>query len=556
MLTATWNWLWDKHDEVKDMLRFFTKTNSSTIVKGQTDGGKKNSPNTKTNGNGGDGGNEGKRSYKPAQWIGLFAGPIFFILTLLFFSPEGLSKSGLAVLASTIWVAIWWMTEAIPIPATSLLPIVLFPLTNGLDLGATTSSYGSDTIFLFMGGFMVALAMEKWNLHKRIALAIISVIGINMNRMILGFMVATGFLSMWISNTATAMMMVPIGLAIIYQVADALKDNPSVDTSKENFGFGKALMLGIAYSASLGGIATLIGTPPNAALAGVVKKMYDIDLSFAGWMLFGVPVAWIFILIAWFYLVKIAYPSKVKELPGGKEIIQSEKRKLGEASYEEKAVFVVFALTAIAWITRSFVLVKINPNIDDAIIAMVAAIVLFIIPSKNEKGDFLLDWNTAVKLPWGILLLFGGGLAIAAGFTESGLSKWIGEQLAALEGMNIIIVLLIVTALVIFLTEITSNTATANMMYPIMAALAIALGIHPFSVMIAAGVAASCAFMLPVATPPNAVVFGSGYLRIPDMAKAGLALNIVGIILVTAAVYWLIPLAWGIDITHMPANFK
>ncbi|MEN1967278.1 DASS family sodium-coupled anion symporter [Lentibacillus sp. N15] len=557
MVTATWNWLWDKHDEVKDMLRFFTKTNSSSLANGQPDKNAKQNQATQNGSRGGGGsGNGNQRSYKPAQWIGLFAGPILFILTLLFFSPEGLSKPGLAVLASTIWIAIWWMTEAIPIPATSLLPIILFPLTNGLDLGATTSSYGSDTIFLFMGGFMVALAMEKWNLHKRIALAIISVIGTNMNLIVLGFMVATGFLSMWISNTATAMMMVPIGLAITYQVADALKDNPSIDTSEGNFGFGKALMLGIAYSASLGGIATLIGTPPNAALHGVLKKMYDIDLSFATWMLFGVPVAWIFILFTWIYLVKIAFPQKVKALPGGKRIIQSEKDKLGGASYEEKAVFVVFIITALAWITRSFVLVKINANIDDAIIAMTAAIVLFIIPSKNKKGDFLLDWNTAVKLPWGILLLFGGGLAIAAGFTESGLSEWIGKQLAGLEGMNIIVVLLIVAGLVIFLTEITSNTATANMMYPIMAALAVALGIHPYAVMIAAGVASSCAFMLPVATPPNAVVFGSGYLRIPDMAKAGFALNIFGIILVTAAVYILIPLVWGIDLTHIPNTFK
>lgn len=555
MITSTWNWLWDKHDEVKDLFRFFTKTNSSSLAKGErnkVDDSKGQTTNGKDQG----GGDDNHRNYSTAQWIGLIAGPVCFILTLLFFSPEGLSKPGLAVLASTIWIAIWWMTEAIPIPATSLLPIILFPLTNGLDLGATTSSYGNDTIFLFMGGFMVALAMEKWNLHKRIALSIIAAIGTNMNMIVLGFMVATGFLSMWISNTATAMMMVPIGLAIIYQVAEALKDEPSIDTSKENFGFGKALMLGIAYSASLGGIATLIGTPPNAALAGVVKKMYGVDLSFAGWMLFGVPVAWIFILIAWFYLVKIAFPQKVKSLPGGKQIIASERKKLGAASYEEKAVFIIFALTALAWITRSFVLVKINANIDDAIIAMTAAIVLFIIPAKNKKGDFLLDWSTAVKLPWGILLLFGGGLAIASGFTESGLSEWIGKQLSALEGMNMIIVLLIVTGLVIFLTEITSNTATANMMYPIMAALATALGIHPFSVMIAAGVAASCAFMLPVATPPNAVVFGSGYLRIPDMAKAGLFLNIVGIILVTAAVYFLIPLVWGIDIMQMPANFK
>ena len=548
MFSATWNWLWDKHDQVKETFRFFTKGDPTSATKMAT--GKSIDPIRKS-----DNGNN-NRKYKPIQLIGLIAGPLFFTLTLLFFSPDDLSKEGLAVLASTIWIAIWWMTEAIPIPATSLLPIILFPLTGGLDMETTTSSYGSGTIFLFMGGFMVALAMEKWDLHRRIALSIISVIGTNTDRIVLGFMVATGFLSMWISNTATAMMMVPIGLAIIYQISEALKNDPTIDTSKENFGFGKALMLAIAYSASIGGIATLIGTPPNAALAGVVKELYNFELSFATWMLFGVPISVIFIFITWIYLVKIAYPLKVKEMPGGRKIIAKEMEKLGKPSYEEKAVFIVFFLTALAWITRSFLLVKISPNISDAMIAMVAAVVLFIIPSKNKKGDFLLDWDTAVKLPWGILLLFGGGLAIAAGFSNSGLSEWIGNQLQALEGVNTLVVILIVTGLVIFLTEVTSNTATANMMFPIMAALGLALGVHPFAFMVAAAVAASCAFMLPVATPPNAVVFGSGYLRIPDMAKAGFVLNLIGIVLVTIAVYVLLPIVWGIDLTSVPEAFK
>ncbi|WP_077328098.1 SLC13 family permease [Virgibacillus siamensis] len=547
MITATWDWLWDKHDQAKDLIRFFVKPNDSKF-------GTQGNDQAENTADGNGGGNN--RSYKPAQLIGLFLGPALFVLTLLFFQPEGLNDASQAILASTIWIAVWWITEALPIPVTSLLPIILFPLTGGLDIGATTSSYGDDTIFLFMGGFMIALAMEKWNLHKRIALSIISIIGTNTERIILGFMVATGFLSMWISNTATAMMMVPIGLAIIYQVSESLKDDDSIDTSKENFGFGKALMLSIAYSASLGGIGTLIGTPPNTVLAGAISNLYGVELSFAKWMLFGVPIAWIFIFITWFYLVKIAHPMKLKELPGGREVIQSEKEKLGAPSFEEKAVFVVFVAAALSWISRSFLLVEINENINDAIIAMTAAVILFIIPAKNKKGDHLLDWDTAVKLPWGILLLFGGGLAIAAGFKNSGLSKWIGEQLSVLEGINIFIILLAVTALVIFLTEITSNTATASMMYPIMASLAAALGVHPFAVMIAAGVAASCAFMLPVATPPNAVVFGSGYLRIPDMAKAGFALNIIGIILVSLAVYFLLPAVWGLELTEVPEMLK
>lgn len=548
MFSSTWNRLWDMHNQVKGLFRFFFHPDTAEMASGGGGGQKV--------GVGNAGGGRDPRSYSPAQLIGLILGPVLFLLTLLFFKPEGLTPEGLAILASTLWIATWWITEAIPIPVTSLLPLVLFPLSGGMEVKSTASAYGDETIFLFMGGFMIALAMEKWNLHRRIALTIISAIGTNMDRIVLGFMVATGFLSMWISNTATAMMMVPIGLAIIYQVSDALKDNPSIDTSKENFGFGKALMLGIAYAASLGGIATLIGTPPNTLLAGAIDKMYGIELSFAKWMMFGVPLAWSFIFITWFYLVKFAYPSKIKTLPGGRAVIDGEKNKLGKASTEEKLVMAIFVLAALSWITRTFLLSKFIDGLSDGVIAMVFAIILFIIPSVNKKGDHLLDWNTAVKLPWGILLLFGGGLAIAAGFVSSELSVWIGSQLTSLSGVHILVVIIIVTTLVTFLTEITSNTATASMMYPIMASLAVALGFHPYALMIAAGVAASCAFMLPVATPPNAVVFGSGYLRIPDMAKAGFALNIIGIILVTLSIYFLLPLFWGIDLTTIPESFK
>lgn len=548
MFSSTWNRLWYMHDQVKDLFRFFFNPNTAEMASGGGGGQKVGVENA--------GGGRDPRSYSPAQLIGLVLGPLLFFITLLFFKPEGLSPEGVAILASTLWIATWWITEAIPIPVTSLLPLVLFPLSGGLEVKSTASAYGDETIFLFMGGFMIALAMEKWNLHRRIALTIISAIGTNMDRIVLGFMVATGFLSMWISNTATAMMMVPIGLAIIYQISDALKDNPSIDTSKENFGFGKALMLGIAYSASLGGIATLIGTPPNTVLAGAIDKIYGIELSFAKWMLFGVPLAWSFIFIAWFYLVKFAYPSKIKSLPGGRAVIDREKNKLGKASTEEKMVMTIFVLAAFSWISRTFLLSKFIDGLSDGVIAMVFAIILFIIPSVSKKGDHLLDWNTAVKLPWGILLLFGGGLAIAAGFVSSELSVWIGSQLSGLSGVNILIVILIVTTLVIFLTEITSNTATATMMFPIMASLSVALGFHPYALMIAAAVAASCAFMLPVATPPNAVVFGSGYLKIPDMAKAGFALNIIGIVLVTASIYFLLPLLWDIDLTTIPDTFK
>ncbi|MEK3763667.1 MULTISPECIES: SLC13 family permease [unclassified Solibacillus] len=553
MFSTTWNRLWEMHDQVKDMFTFFIKPNSSKIA---SDGNYKKTGNAGS-GNGGGGGYT-PRSYTTAQIVGLILGPLLFILTLLFFNPEGLTPEAKGVLASTIWIATWWITEAIPIPATALLPLVLFPLTNSLDIKVTSSSYGDETIFLFMGGFIIALAMEKWNLHKRIAISIISMVGTNMDRIVLGFMIATGFLSMWISNSATAMMMIPIGLAIINQVADGLKNDPTVniDTSPQRFAFGKALMLGIAYSASLGGIATLIGTPPNTLLAGAINKMYGIELSFAGWMLFGVPFAWFFIIFTWLYLVKIAFPSKIKTLPGGRAVIDKEKSDLGKASFEEKAVFVVFILAAFSWITRSFFLSDFIPGLSDGIIAIFFAIVLFAIPSVNRKGDRIMDWQTAVKLPWGILLLFGGGLAIASGFVGTGLSEWIGSQLMGLEGVSVIVLIFLVAALVLALTEITSNTATASMMYPIMASLAVALGVHPYALMIAAGVAASCAFMLPVATPPNAAVFGSGYIKITDMMKAGFALNIFGVILITLSIYFLLPILWDIDLNTVPEVFK
>ena len=545
MFSITWNKLWEMHDDVKDRLIFFIKPNE---VKDKLE--KRANEQTK-----GENNEEEKppRSYKTPQLIGLILGPLLFVCTLLFFQPDDLSKQGIAILASTLWIATWWMTEALPIPVTSLLPIILFPLTGGLEIGETTSAYGDEVIFLFMGGFMIALAMEKWNLHRRIALLIIRIIGTNTDRIILGFMVATGFLSMWISNTATAMMMIPMGIAISYQVADALKGK-GIETKKGKFNFSKALMLGIAYSASLGGVATLIGTPPNTLLAGAVNTMYGIELSFAKWMLFGVPYAWIFIFFVWYYLTKIAYPTKIKELPGGSTVFDAEREKLGTPSIEEKLVLIVFLFAAFSWITRSFLLSEFIPGITDGMIAIIFALVLFAIPSVNVKGDRLLDWNTAVKLPWGILLLFGGGLAIASGFVESGLSEWVGSRLMGLENVPLLIVIVLVSVLVLVLTEITSNTATASMMFPIIGALSVALGYHPLALMIAASVSASCAFMLPVATPPNAVVFGTGYIKIKDMSQAGFILNIITVILVTVLIYYFIPIVWGIDFMNIPSS--
>tara|TARA_B110001454_G_scaffold171503_1_gene162347 strand:+ start:2101 stop:3567 length:1467 start_codon:yes stop_codon:yes gene_type:complete len=474
--------------------------------------------------------------------IGLILGPALFLMTLLWFHPEGLSKEANAILASTLWVAVWWITEAVPIAITSLLPVVLFPLTGGLELAETTASFGHRYIFLYIGGFILAIAIQRWNLHKRIALNIIQIIGTNVKSIILGFMIATAFLSMWISNTATSVMMLPIGMAIISQ----LRDNPDT-IENENQTFGKALMLAIAYSASIGGMATLIGTPPNLILATIVQETYGIEITFLKWFMFGLPVSLILLAICWKYLTEFAFSFKQKAFPGGKSEINKQLKSLGKISYEEKMVLLIFIGTAFAWITRSFLLQKFIPNIDDTIIAVIAGIILFVLPASKEKSRKLINWEEAVKLPWGILLLFGGGLALAQGFKTSGLAEWIGGQMTLLEGASLFFLLLFLITLVNFLTEITSNLATTAMILPILAPLSLVIDVHPFMLMVGATVAASCAFMLPVATPPNAVVFGSGYLRIPDMVKSGIWMNLFSIFFLTLMVYFLLPLIWGID---------
>ncbi len=472
--------------------------------------------------------------------IGLFLGPLAFILVLLFFHPEGLSKPAHAVLASALWIAIWWITEALPIAVTALLPIILFPLSGGLGLEETTASYGHKYVFLYIGGFILAVAIEKWNLHKRIALNIIKIVGTNVTYIILGFMIATAFLSMWISNTATAVMILPIGMAIVTQ----LKDNPKT-IEDENLIFGKALMLAIAYSASIGGMATLIGTPPNLVLAGVVKETYGIEISFSQWFKFGFPISILLLFICWFYLTRIAFKFKQKAFPGGSAEIKLQLKTLGKITFEEKMVLVVFICTAFAWISRSFLIKPFVPAIDDTIIAIIAGTILFLLPSGNNKSR-LLDWDDAIKLPWGIILLFGGGMALALGFESSGLAIWIGQQMTSLSTLPLILILLILIASVNFLTEITSNLATTAMLLPVLVSLASAIGVHPYLLLLGATVAASCAFMLPVATPPNAVVFGSGYLKIEDMVKKGFWMNIISIILLTLIIYFVLPLIWDL----------
>ncbi|WP_209124610.1 DASS family sodium-coupled anion symporter [Alkalihalobacillus sp. BA299] len=542
IMKKAWNMSWDAHYKVKQLLTF------STARKLEQKSAVSNKDITNKTGTG-----DGKQpSYQTSQLIGLILGPLLFALTMLFFAPEGLNDSAKAVLATTLWVAVWWITEAIPIPATSLLPLILLPITEAVGGGDVASSYGNPIIFLFLGGFLIALAMEKWNLHKRIAVIIVSIIGISPKRIILGFMLATGFLSMWVSNTAAVMMMIPIGTAITYQAVQNSRNSLGEGSIKT---FEKAVIFGIGFSGTIGGFGTLIGTPPNIILAGTVQALYGVDISFATWLFFAAPIVVILLFASWYFLVNIAFPVKMKELPGGKEIINQERVNLGKMSFEEKAVLAVFVFAAFMWISRSFLWDGVIPGISDAMIAVCAGILLFLIPSKNTSGK-LLEWDVSAKLPWGVLLLFGGGLAIATGFKETGLDAWIGQQLTIIDGLNFILMIIIITAFVLFLTEITSNTATATMILPILAGLALAINVHPFALMVPAAMAANCAFMLPVGTPPNAIIYATERITISEMVKSGFWLNIFATILIVLAVYFILPVIMGIDLTNFPTEFK
>lgn len=487
------------------------------------------------------------------QSIGLLIGPLLFLLLILLPAPQGLSEAGMAVAAVAALMAVWWVSEAIPIPATALLPIALFPFLGVMKTQQVTSAYANHLIYLFMGGFLIAVTMEKWQLHKRIALHTIKLVGVSPKRIVLGFMLATAFLSMWISNTATAMMMVTIGLALIRQVGESMPESGQGPVSA--FPFAASLMLGIAYAASIGGVATLIGTPPNAILAGVVEKTYGISIGFADWMLFALPLSIVMLFLTWYYLVHFVYRSELTELPGGKQAVDQALLQLGAMKPQEKRVLVVFVCVASAWILRSVINVDALAMVTDSSIAMLGALALFVIPADFSKREFLLDWNTAVKIPWDIIILFGGGFALAEGFNHSGLTLWLANQLTVLEGTHIVLLVAAIVLLVIFLTEVTSNTATASLLLPVMGALAVAMNIHPLATMIAVAVAASYAFMLPVATPPNAIVFASRAVTIPQMAKAGIFLNLLGVLLITLFIMTVLPIVMEVDIRHLPATF-
>ncbi|EQL47128.1 carboxylate transporter [Helicobacter pylori FD423] len=474
------------------------------------------------------------------------------------------------------------MTEAIDLPATALLPLVLFSVFSVDQFSSVSSSYASPIIFLFMGGFILALSMQKWNLHTRTALSIILLVGTSPRRLILGFMIATGFLSMWVSNTATAVMMLPVGMSVLQLVAKLVgKENASnswyqkEEITKAHGGimsnivhkgkdiaqviqektiiyrtnFSICLMLGIAYAASIGSLGTLIGTPPNALLAGYMKTAFNIEIDFAQWMVFGTPLAFIMLILAWLLLTYVVFPLKIKEIPGGKEVVRSELNKLGRLSQAEISVGIIFILASLGWIFLGVMLKAWGVKIDriDSVIAIGVSALLFILPA-NHQGDRLIDWDTTKKLPWDVLLLFGGGLALSAQFSKTGLSLWIGHLVSGFSHLPILFIIVMVTLMVIFLTEITSNTATAAAFLPVIGGVAVGMGYENHQSLlltIPVALSATCAFMLPVATPPNAIAYGSGYVKITDMIKAGLWLNLVGVVLISAFSYFLVPLVFN-----------
>ncbi|WP_152190287.1 SLC13 family permease [Georgenia satyanarayanai] len=493
---------------------------------------------------------------------GLGGGLLVFLLL-----PDDLAVSARVTAATAVLMGLWWMTEAIPIPATALVPLVVFPIfnettaedgtTSPVTVDQVGASYGNNIIFLFMGGFLLALAMQRWNLHRRIALVTVRAMGTSPSMVVAGFMVATAFLSMWVSNTATAVMMLPIGVSVLLLVAN-LKGAPAggpgageTDLQSEEVKehviestFGTALMLGIAYAASIGSLSTIIGTPPNTLLVGYLADNHDIQIGFGQWMLVGLPLAVVFLTICWFVLTKVLFKPEITEIPGGRDLMNEELAKLGPMSSGEKRVLALFVLAAASWVAIPLVLDE--PFISDAGIAMAIGLLLFLCPSGSGRGVRLLDWESAVKLPWGVLLLFGGGLALSSQFGSSGLTAWIGEQAEALGGAPVVLVVVVLVALVIFLTELTSNTATAATFLPVVGGLAIGIDMPVLLATIPVAIAATCAFMLPVATPPNAIAYGSGYVTIPQMMKGGIWLNLIGVVLITLTAMTLAVWVFGI----------
>lgn len=470
--------------------------------------------------------------------IGLVAGAAIFLFMLFAQRPPSLSPEAWRTAALGLLMATWWITEAVPIPATALLPMVLMPVLGIAGIEETLSPYAHPLIFLFMGGFIIAIAMEKWELHRRIALNIVQFVGVNPQSIVLGFILASAFLSMWVSNTATALMMLPIALSIL-QLVNSRTD----DGAHRHFGLN--LLLGVAYGCNIGGMGTLIGTPPNALLAAFMADNYGVEISFVNWMIFAIPLVVIALPILYWVLTRLIYPVDMETLPGGRAMLNQQLQSLGTWSSAEKKVAVVFVGTALLWITRPLIEAFI-PGLTDTGIAMAAALSFFFIPSGAGDKEMVLNWTDAESLPWGVLILFGGGLSLASAISDTGLAEWIAGGVQMFGGWPVLVILIIIVTTIVFLTEITSNTATSAAFLPVIGSVAVGLGQEPLLFALPVALSASCAFMMPVATPPNAIIYGSERISIPEMVRAGIWLNLIFILLISGWVYFVTPFIFGL----------
>jgi len=470
--------------------------------------------------------------------IGLILGPLWLIATLVLPAPAGMEGAAWHCAGLALFMATWWATEAIPIPATALLPLAIGPAIGVGEFQDLAYGYADDIIFLFLGGFLIGLAMQRWNLHRRIALTTLLAVGTRPSRQIAGFMIATGFISMWVSNTATSIMMLPIGMSVV----SLMTEDPDGTHSPEVERYATRLLLAIAYSASIGGVATLIGTPPNALLAGYLSADQGIDIGFAQWMVVGIPVSIAMMTAAWLWLIRGGFDIDTGK--AGRSLLQDEMKKLGPMSSAEKRVGMMFLLAALLWITRPLLSDAGISWLSDSLIAMFIGVSLFVIPASDGKGSRLMSWENEANVPWGVLVLFGGGLALAGAIKDTGLAEWIATQMEVFGVLPAILLVGAVVLVIISLTEVSSNTATAAVFMPLLGALAVSVDIDVLLLTVPAAIAASCAFMMPVATPPNAIVFATGRMTIQSMMRAGLALNVTCVILATLIPYFLISWFW------------
>ena len=489
------------------------------------------------------------------QIAGLVAGLAVFVFMRLMPAPGGMPPGAWAVAALAVLMALWWVSEAIPVPATALLPVLVLPLLGVRTIAEATAPYTNPLIFLFLGGFLIALAVQRWGLHRRLALALLRRVGTSPRALVAGFLAVAAVLSMWLSNTATSIVLLPVALSVAAMVRRGGSEtmDPGTRTAVD-----AALLLAIAYGANIGGLATLIGTPPNALLAGFLLQSSGYSLGFARWMLFGLPLAAILLVMAWVVLTRLAFRIPAAPLPGAGAIIGTELASLGPISGPERRVAAVFLAVAAAWLLHPAVesLLPETVAVSDPAIAIAGALALFLLPSGRRPGERLLHWPQARRLPWGILILFGGGLSLAAAIGDTGLAAWIADTLAGQADLPIGFIVTGITATIVLLTELTSNTATAATFLPLVAELAVRLGHSPLLLTIPAAVAASCAFMLPVATPPNAIVYGSGRITMGQMAWAGIWLNVLATAVITAAAFLLLPLVFGADGGILPATSR